>query len=115
MSWKCPECGERAKNLATWTNETTGETTYEYVCMHGHKQTITPEPRSIIDAVRSRYEGQREWLKENHPETFEEQKHCDGGTPERAYWHHGYMMALGDILRKNPVFPDDPHSSLGRR
>jgi len=48
--------------------------------------------------ILSRYYGQREWLKDLHPETFKEQKHLDRGSPERAYWHHGYMMAIGDIF-----------------
>ncbi len=27
------------------------------------------------------------------------QKHLDADTTERAYWHHGYYMALNDALR----------------
>ncbi len=26
------------------------------------------------------------------------QEHLDEGTPARAYWHFGYMMALRDLL-----------------
>lgn len=51
-----------------------------------------------IQGAELRLNGIRTWLKENHPETFEEQKHTDKGTPERAYWHHGYMMGLRDLL-----------------
>lgn len=51
-----------------------------------------------IQRAEKRRDGIRKWLKENHPETFEEQKHCDGGTPERAYWHHGYMMGIRDLI-----------------
>ena len=39
------------------------------------------------------------WLLENHPECGSDQRHLDEGTPERAYWHHGYMMACRDILK----------------
>jgi hypothetical protein len=51
-----------------------------------------------ISKLIARRDGQREWLKLHYPETFSEQKHLDEGTPERGYWHHGYMMALTDIL-----------------
>lgn len=37
------------------------------------------------------------WLKENAPDVFVEQRHLQEGTPERAYWHHGYLMALRDV------------------
>jgi hypothetical protein len=29
---------------------------------------------------------------------FAEQRHLDPGTIERAYWHHGYLAALRDVL-----------------
>ncbi|GLQ53768.1 hypothetical protein GCM10010862_10270 [Devosia nitrariae] len=38
------------------------------------------------------------WLRDNAPECFEEQKHLDAGSSERAYWHHGYLMAIRDVL-----------------
>ena len=53
---------------------------------------------NAIQGAERRFNANRIWLKENHPETFEEQKHCDEKTPERAYWHHGYMMGLRDFL-----------------
>ncbi len=45
-------------------------------------------------------DAQRAWLRVHHPEVFKEQKHLDTGSPERAYWHHGYMAALADLLRR---------------
>jgi hypothetical protein len=45
-------------------------------------------------------EGLRDWLKENAPECCEEQRHLDAGTPERVYWHYGYLCALRDVLRR---------------
>lgn len=53
---------------------------------------------TLKDTLSIREEGIREWLNEHHPECFAEQKHLDAGTAERAYWHHGYMMALSDTL-----------------
>lgn len=46
-----------------------------------------------------RYRGLRAWLKQNHPEVFADQKHCDEGASERAYWHYGYMAAINDLVR----------------
>ncbi len=52
-----------------------------------------------IREVEKRVDDLREWLKQNAPEVFTEQKHLDDGTRERAYWHYGYMVALRDVLR----------------
>jgi len=41
----------------------------------------------------------KEWVALNAPECRVEQKHLDEGTAERAYWHHGYLSALQDVLR----------------
>lgn len=45
-----------------------------------------------------RASGIRDWLIANHPECEKEQAHLKEGTPERAYWHFGYYMALEDVL-----------------
>jgi hypothetical protein len=39
------------------------------------------------------------WLTDNAPYVIADQKHLDESTPERAYWHYGYMVALRDVLR----------------
>jgi len=39
------------------------------------------------------------WLKENAPECDIEQKHLDANTPERIYWHYGYLCALRDSVK----------------
>ena len=52
-----------------------------------------------VENARRRAASLREWLRANHPETFEEQKHTDAGTSERAYWLHGYMMAIYDLIQ----------------
>ena len=49
--------------------------------------------------LKSRADGIAAWLRENHPEIKREQAHLDEGTPERAYWHSGYCVALRDVLR----------------
>ena len=57
---------------------------------------VQPE---TLQALKSRKGGQRKWLHQDHVEVFREQKHLDGGSVERAYWHYGYMVALGDVIR----------------
>lgn len=52
-----------------------------------------------IAALVRRRDGQRKWLSDNHPAIFVEQKHCQEGMVERAYWHYGYMVALTDVLK----------------
>lgn len=63
--------------------------------------------KGLFNGILDRYYGQREWLKDEHPETFKEQKHIEHGTSERAYWHHGYMMAIGDIFFGRFNGPED--------
>lgn len=41
----------------------------------------------------------REWLEQQEEPTDLDQKHLDSGTPEQAYWHHGYQSALDDVLK----------------
>ena len=54
----------------------------------------------IYAAMLLRIQAHSEFLKTHHPEVFDEQKHCDEGTIERAYWHYGYLVALRDIVRQ---------------
>ena len=51
-----------------------------------------------INVMKHRLSSHKQWLLDDHPEVFEEQKHTDEGTPERAYWHAGYCAALVDAL-----------------
>ncbi len=48
--------------------------------------------------LRQRRDNIREWLEEEAPYADVDQRHLDPHTPERAYWHHGYQAALGDIM-----------------
>ena len=52
----------------------------------------------------------KDWLIEQDPACFKEQKHLDEGTPERIYWHYGQLMTLID-LRKGL---DSPHSKISQ-
>lgn len=48
--------------------------------------------------LRRRISKLRRWLAVNASACDEEQKHLETGTPERVYWHYGYMVALRDVL-----------------
>lgn len=60
---------------------------------------MKPDCFRDISAVEQRVRELQEWLRKNAPECQAEQKHLDEGTPERAYWHFGYLVALRDVLR----------------
>ncbi len=53
----------------------------------------------VIKKIAERAANQAGWLANNAPEVMSEQKHLDEGSPERAYWHYGYMVALRDVLK----------------
>lgn len=57
-----------------------------------------------------RIKGLKDWLIEQDPACFKEQKHLDEGSPERIYWHYGKLMTLID-LRKGL---DNPHSKISQ-
>jgi hypothetical protein len=52
-----------------------------------------------IGALEKRASDLQDWLKENAPEVFAEQKHLDEDSQERVYWHYGYLVAVRDIYR----------------
>ena len=58
-----------------------------------------PEEQSLIERLRARRDATLEGLKEENEESLLENKYLDAGTPERAYWHHGYAVALTDVIR----------------
>lgn len=41
----------------------------------------------------------REWIQNKAPQCITEQKHLEDGSQERAYWAHGYLSALQDVMR----------------
>lgn len=38
------------------------------------------------------------WLEQESPYVQFDQLHLDGGSPQQAYWHLGYLSALSDVL-----------------
>jgi hypothetical protein len=48
--------------------------------------------------IQKRMGATRVWLHEEAPYIDGDQKHLDSNTPERAYWHYGYLAALEDIV-----------------
>ena len=55
------------------------------------------EHYELIKLLRERAAHVMEWLQKENPQCFAEQRHLDGGTAERLYWHLGYLSALNDI------------------
>lgn len=53
----------------------------------------------VLEKIENRAAGLRTWLSESAPYISADQKHLDANTPERAYWHHGYLMALQDVAK----------------
>jgi hypothetical protein len=51
------------------------------------------------EKLKTRADGLQDWLNQECPECFSDQKHLHQGTTERAYWHYGYLCAVRDILR----------------
>ena len=66
---------------------------------------VRPPVTTLVERIDSRLSELRRWLDEHAPAIEDDQKHLDAGSAERAYWHHGYAMALRDIrdcLPNNP-------------
>jgi hypothetical protein len=55
------------------------------------------EHYELIRLLRERAVHVSEWLQKESPQCFTDQRHLDFGTPERVYWHFGYLSALNDI------------------
>jgi hypothetical protein len=58
----------------------------------------------VADALQKRADTIDAWLSETGSSCKVDQRHCEEGTVERAYWHYGYMVALRDaldLLRRN--------------
>ena len=62
---------------------------------------VEVEMASALDLLRDREADIRGWLSEIGASCHENQHHLDAGTPEREYWHHGYMMAIKDSTLKH--------------
>jgi hypothetical protein len=41
----------------------------------------------------------KSWILKNAPQCVNEEKHLVEGSQERAYWVHGYLTALLDVMR----------------
>jgi hypothetical protein len=66
--------------------------------------TMSNTPPSA-DAVQQRMHQIRSWLSTEGARHCQDQRHLDVGTPERAYWHLGYLAALTDTEHMLAVAP----------
>lgn len=53
----------------------------------------------IASEIRAKHDAIKRKLADVAPYTFTDGKQLDANTPERAYWHLGYIAALNDVLR----------------
>lgn len=58
--------------------------------------------RSEAD-VKKMHDDMKEAVQDNFPLCFVDNAHLDASTPERAYYHYGYLAALADVLKDAPV------------
>lgn len=63
-------------------------------------------PEGKVRVSRIRYNALRGKLLKEHPEIFSEQRHLDEGSLECTYWHYGYLMALGDLLKQQTPYTE---------
>ncbi|KKK62594.1 hypothetical protein LCGC14_3002770 [marine sediment metagenome] len=56
-------------------------------------------------SLKARAEALTEWIADNGDGCAEKQRHLDAGTPERVYWHYGYLMALRDVMGRQKSTP----------
>lgn len=54
--------------------------------------------RSKLSKLAQQRTAMQRWLLNTAPYTAAEQRHLSSGSPEQAYWHHGYQAALSDVL-----------------
>jgi len=53
----------------------------------------------VLTRIKERELASLDWLKANAPGLLDERWHLYCGPSERLYWHHGYAMALRDVMR----------------
>lgn len=55
---------------------------------------------TVLDVLERRAALVEQWLDDEAPYARFDQSHLDAGTPERAYWHLGYLAALRDAAAR---------------
>lgn len=58
-----------------------------------------PIGETFDEALDRQIEALARWGDKNAPHCKREQAHAVEGTEARAYWHHGYLVALRDVKR----------------
>ncbi len=62
----------------------------------------------VLPKIEDRCSELQNWILHNAPQCMYEDKQLVEGSQERAYWAHGYMTALYDVLQlfaKNNLLP----------
>jgi hypothetical protein len=63
--------------------------------------------RHQLERLAQRRDRIAAWLEDEAPYARADQTHQRANTPERSYWHYGYMIALQDVLRLLQAEPTD--------
>jgi hypothetical protein len=66
------------------------------------------------DKLRERIEELKQWLSDEAPYIASDQRHLDAHTPERAYWHYGYLAALRDVIKLAEPSPSRKRDNGGK-
>lgn len=64
------------------------------------KRKIARKPTglaAIRTVLKQRAYDLARWLAQTVPDPRKEQRHLDAGSPEWAYWHYGYLVAVRDV------------------
>lgn len=54
---------------------------------------------TVVRNIDERCSELKNWILHNAPQCMLEEKQLVEGSQERAYWAHGYLTALLDVLR----------------
>lgn len=96
---RCPNCKQQLSEHAAFT---LGDRAIQLVCPLVKVEATEPPTRGtredFINRLRARRTRLNEYLCAGHSHPFNEQMHLQADSIERDYWHHGYMVALGDVL-----------------
>lgn len=55
----------------------------------------------------------KNWILKNAPQCVTEERHTVNGTQEQAYWAHGYLSGLLDVMRLFSRDVTAPHCGDG--
>lgn len=70
--------------------------------------------RNTETKLRARAAELERWIRDEAPYASADQRHLDEHTPERAYWHLGYLAALRDVISLMDAAPSQTPYNEGK-